>query len=169
MSRKPAITVTDRAEGAKNRNAALARRLEGNPFATGNRPIPLSDNEKWQTRWANSELNDNRHWQMKADLGWEPVTAADLADGVTADSIGLRIAEDGGLVRGTRGTERLYKMPKADYQTIVDRKTASNNKGIGSASKVKADAANAAAASHGPEAAEYIANLPGQVIDKITA
>lgn len=168
MSRKPSISVTSRGEGAKNRNAALARRLQGNPFASGSRPIPLKDSERWQTRWANSELNENRHFQMKADLGWEPVTAADLPNGVTPDGIGLSVAPDGQLCRGVRGTERLYKMDKEDFAAVQERKTQANLKGIGSASKIKADMADAAAASHGSEAAEFINSMPGQVIDKIT-
>lgn len=168
MSRTPRVTVTDRAEGARNRNAALARRLQGNPFATGSRSIPLRDAKKWATRWANNEFNENRHWQMTHELGWEPVRAADLPDGVTPESLGLKVSEDGGLVRGARGQERLYKMAAEDLQAVQQRKADLNMKGIGSASKVKSDLAEAAAGSHGSEAAEFINDMPGQVIDKIT-
>lgn len=168
MSRPARVTMTSRAEGGKNRNAALARRLQGNPFATGNRSIPLKDDAKWATRWANNEFNENRHWQMTHDLGWEVVTPADLPEGVTPETLGLRVAEDGGLVRGVRGQERLYKMAAEDFTAVQQRKTEANMKGIGSASKVKDDTANAIAGSHGSEAADFVANMPGQVIDKIT-
>lgn len=167
MSRKPTVTVTSRAEGGRNRNAALARRLAGNPHASGSRAVPLKHAEIWATRWANNEMNDNRHWQMTHELGWEPVTREDLEDGVTPDSLGLRVSEDGGLVRGARGNERLYKMRKEDQDAVMARKTEYNLRGVGSAAKIKQDAANAAAASHGTEAADYIANLPGEVVDKL--
>jgi hypothetical protein len=167
MSRTPRITMTSRAEAAKNRNAALQRRLEGDPFAGGSTPIPLKEPTRWVTRWASSEFNAGRHWEMTARKGWDPVTA-DMLDQATPESLGMQVAEDGQLCRGVRATERLYRMAAEDFAEVQRLKTEKNLQGIGSASKVKADAAEAAAASHGAEAGEYIHNLPGSVIDKIT-
>jgi hypothetical protein len=164
---RPRVSMTSRAEGAKNRNAALARRLQGNPFATGSKSVPVRDPEKWALRWANSDANENRHYQMTHDLGWESVTPADLPEGVTPDQIGLRVSEDGGLVRGVRGQERLYKMAAEDFAAVQQRKTEANLRGVGSAAKIRHDMANATASAHGSEAADYVHNLPGEVVDKM--
>jgi hypothetical protein len=59
-------------------------------------------------------------------------------------------------------------MDKDDFALVQQRKTEANLKGIGSASKVKSDIANAAAGAHGSEAADFLSHMPGQVIDKIT-
>jgi len=165
MPRKSQITVTSRADAARTRNAALARRLQGNPFGGGNRAIPLKEPGRFHTYIENTYLNENAFYEMK-EKGWEPLTPEDLACEVK-DS-GFRLSEDGYLVRGEHGREMIFKMSKEDYRELEAAKTRANNRGIGSASKIRDEVANAAAGSLGSEAADYISKLPGQVIDHIS-
>jgi hypothetical protein len=137
----------------------LERRLKGDPRYTPAPTIPLREAGKWYVKEANSYGDLNRHYEMVHAEGYEPVTLNDLADGVTPDSIGYRLSEDGiTLVRGERGQERLYKMSKVNRARLDARKTAMNNKGMGSAKAVREDIANATAATHGSEAADFVAS-----------
>lgn len=172
MARKSQITVTARAEGVKNahaeiarRNPALARRLAGNPFGGGSRAVPLKEPERWHTYVANTYVNESEFLLMK-ERGWEPLTEDDLACPVSES--GFRKSPDGYLVRGEMGREMVFKMDVEDYRLLEQAKTNANMKGIGSAKKIKSDMAEAAASSMGDEAASYIHNLDGQVIDRIT-
>lgn len=172
MSRKPTITVTARADNAKTaatelarRNPALARRLAGNPFGGGSRALPLKEPARWHTYIGNTYADEGEFVTLR-ELGWEPLRADDLACPV--DESGYRQSVDGYLVRGPQGQEMLWKMSVEDYRLMSAAKTDANMKGIGSAKKIKQDMADAAAGSMGDEAANYIHNLDGQVVDRIT-
>jgi hypothetical protein len=167
--RKSSISVTSRADSAKTRNVVLARRLaSGNPDGGGNRSIPLKEPERWYTRIENCLVDSGRFYKMVHELGYEPVKPEDLA--CTPAEIGFTVSPDGNIVRGPLGAdqEMLFKMPKEDRALLDEAMTRRNMQGIGSASKVKADLANAAGGALGGEAGDYIANLDGGVIDRIT-
>lgn len=171
MPRKSQITVTARADGAKNahaelarRNPALARRLAGSPFGAGNKALPLKEPGRWATYLENTYANDSAFIDMRAK-GWEPMTADDLA--CAPSDVGFRVSVDGYLVRGKEGQEMLFKMTVEDHALMTDAKTAANMKGIGSRKKIQADIAEAASGQLGDEAADYLSNLPGQVVDRI--
>lgn len=164
--RKSQITVTNRADTAKTRNVALARRLaSGRVFNAGTQDIPLKEPGRWHVHIGNAELNESRHYQMK-EGGWKPLLPEDL--GCSVEESGFRKSPDGYLVRGPQGKEMAFKMAKEDYRQLEAAKTRANMRGIGSASKAKADIAEAASGQLGDEAATYISKLPGQVIDTIT-
>lgn len=172
MARKSSITVTNRAEGAKNaavelarRNPALARRLASNPHGSGSRSIPLKEPGRWHTYVANTYLDESAFLRMK-EGGWVPLTTDDLACKV--EESGFRLSPDGYLVRGVNGQEMVFKMPAEDYRLLVQAKTDANLKGIGSQSKIKQDMAEAASGQMGDEAASYISKLDGKVVDTIT-
>lgn len=153
--RKPQITVTDRS--AFSVDDVIARRLSGEPFGLKSADIPLREPGKWALRIANSQMNDARHYDMVHRLGYQPATLDDLAEGVTPESVGFRLAEDGKtLCKGVRGDEVLYKMPKDAHTKIQFAKAAANSKSMTSERAAKEDVANAAAAQHGSQAAEYI-------------
>ena len=166
MPRKSNITVTDRADSAKTRNAALARRLaSGNVQGGGNRQIPLKEAARWHTYIANTYLNEGQFYGMR-QKGWVPLEPADL--NCSVEESGFRLSVDGYLVRGPRGEEMVFKMEKDDYAALAAAKTAANMRGIGSASNIKADMANVAGSALGSEAGDYIHGLDGAVVDRIT-
>lgn len=157
---KPSITVSPRADESQwDPNDVIAKRLAGAPFGVKTDEIPLKEPGRWQLYIASSQVNEGRHYEMTRVKGWVPFTKDQLADGISPESLGFRVAEDGNtLVRGVRGDEVLYMMPKATYEQIQMRKAESNTKGMRSEKAAKADVAEAAAAAHGAEAAEFIAN-----------
>jgi hypothetical protein len=161
--RKSQISVTSRADGQKTRNAALARRLAGNVQGGGSRSLPLKEPQRWHTYIANTFLNEDEFYRMRHERGWEPLMPEDLA--CKPEEAGFMVSPDGYLVRGPQSKEMVFKMDAEDYKLLEAAKTQQNLKGIGSAKKIKADMAEAAAASHGSEAADYVNNLPGQVVD----
>lgn len=166
MARKSNITVTSRADAAKTRNVALARRLaSGRIHTSGTKDVPLKEPQRWHTHIASALLDESRFYQMKQN-GWVPLTPADLDCPV--EESGFSLSPDGYLVRGPQGKEMIFKMDKADYRLLEQAKTDANMRGIGSASKVRSDMAEAASGTLGDEAANYISKLPGQVIDTIT-
>lgn len=172
MARKSAITVTSRAHAAKDRAAAaarnpvLAKRLaSGNINGLGTMGLPLKDPEKWYTRIENQLADPNMFYRMRHELGYEPLTAEDLA--CTPQEAGFR-EEAGILVRGAIGHEEMvFKMAKEDRAVLEQMATSQNLRGIGSASKIKADMAEAASSQLGGEAAEFIHGLSGSVVDSI--
>ena len=155
MSKKPQITVTPR-QGDIDLDAIIAKRLAGNPFGGGTTEVPLAEPERWDVYIANGDLHPSRLYEMKMRLGWVEVTAADLAPGITPESIGFSISETGALCRGPRGQEVVFKQPKAIRAKIMERKTDVNKRGMGDPKTVKADMVNAAGASHGDEAANFL-------------
>ena len=162
---KKQITVTSRGDLQKTRNLALARRLAGNVHGGAPRALPLNEPDRWQVYEANTYANENEFYLMR-ERGWVPLEASDLACPI--EESGYRLNEAGALVRGERGKEMLWKMEKSDYAVLMAAKTAQNNKGIGSAKQTRQDLANAIAGPMGSEAADFIYNSPGSVIDTIT-
>ena len=174
--RRSAITVTSRAEGARNatvaalrENPVLARRLaSGNLQGGGNTAIPLKDADRWYTRRDNQLADPNMFYRLVHEMGYQPVKAEDLADGITPSMIGYRVTEDGYLVQGPQGHEEmLFKMDKHARTLLDQAMTDQNKQGIGATSKIKADLAEAAGSQLGSEAGDYIHGLDGQVIDQI--
>ena len=160
--RKSQVTVVSR------RSAALARRLApgANPFAGGTRHIPLKEPQRWATRIENDYADEGGVYRAIHELGWEPVLVEDLD--CRPEDVGLRVNEQGYLVRGEKGREVLLKMPIEDFKEVTRKKTEFNNRAIGSAKKIKDDAANAAAAQFGPEAGDYVdKHMHGEVVDKL--
>lgn len=155
---KPDITVTPRSdESTWSADDVIAKRLAGQPFGIKTDAIPMREPGKWALRIANSQVYDSRHYDMVHKLGYVPFTVDDLAPGITAESVGFRVAEDGKtLVRGIRGDEVIYKMPKDSYDQIQRAKADLNTKSLKSETAARQDAAQAAAGAHGDQAAEYI-------------
>lgn len=155
----PEITVTPRSdESTWHPEDVIAQRLAGSPFGIRADAIPLREPGKWALRIANSGVNDSRHYDMVHKLGYVPFTRSDLPDNITPESIGFRVAEDGQtLVRGTRGDEVIYKMPKDSYEQIQLAKAAKNVEGMTSEKKARGEVATAAAQTHGSQAGEFIA------------
>ena len=92
---------------------------------------------------------------MRHKKHWDPVYVSDLADGVTPESVGWRVGEDGQLCRGPKGDQKLYKQTKERRAITREARTLANMKGIGSAKAVKESVANAAGSQLGSEAADY--------------
>jgi hypothetical protein len=171
MASKSRITVTSRANVAKDRMAAaarnpvLAKRLAGNLHGGGNSTLPLKEPGRWYTRIENQLADPNMFYRMRHEMGYEPLTAADL--NCTPQEAGFR-EENGVLVRGAVGHEEMvFKMATEDRAVLEQAMTQANLQGIGSAKKIKADLAEAAGAQLGSEAGDYINGLSGSVIDQI--
>lgn len=158
MKQKPEITVTPRSdESTWSPDDIIAKRLSGHPFGIKADQIPLREPGKWALRIANSQVHDSRHYDMVHRLGYVPLSIDDLAGGITPESLGFRLSEDGKtLCRGVRGDEVVYKMPKEAYDQIQMAKAAKNVEGMHSEGKAKNEVAEAAAGVHGSQAAEYI-------------
>jgi len=155
--KRPRVTVAPRSvETAFSVEDIVQRRIQQDPFGAKELPIPLAEPGKWALKEANAEVDPGRHYAIVHRDGWVPLTPADLAPGVTAESIGYRVSEDGHLVRGVHGQERLYKMAKAHRDQIQLAKTAANKRGMGSAAKVRDDLASAAGSQMGDEAGSFI-------------
>lgn len=106
----------------KREISVIERRLKsGSVFATGSRPIPLKHPKQWTARVVNSQISDNRLYEMQADKGWQYLEPDDLA--VKPEEIGFRVL-DGKVVRGTQGQEVLMKMDISDYKAIQKAKDA---------------------------------------------
>lgn len=140
---------------AKKPISIVDRRLaSGSVFAASSRPIPLVEPEMWELRIVNTQISDQRLWEVQADKGWVYAEPSDIAVDVT--ELGLRI-QDGRIVRGTQGHEVLMKMPKGEYRKIVKMKDAENRKRtFGDKNKHKQDIVNAAASELGDQAASFL-------------
>ena len=167
-SEKPTITVNPRSdESTWSADDIIAKRLSGEPFGMRTDEIPLKEPGHWQLYIANSQGNESRHYDMVHRKGWKPFTKADLAEGISPESLGFRVAEDNQtLVRGVRGEEVIYKMPKADYDAIQAQKAAANTRDMRSGTAAKQAAAEAAVAAHGPQAAEYLSHANLTITDR---
>lgn len=157
---KPSVQVTSR------RSAALERRLAAgaNPHQTSAKVIPLREPHRWQLYIGNDYAGDDGLYRMVHEYGWLPLEPSDLA--CKPEEIGYRVNESNHLVRGPQGREVIFKMDKADYALLVQRKTEKNMQGIGSASKTKSQVAEAAASTFGPEAGDYVhKHVTGTVTD----
>lgn len=156
----PVVKVTSR------RSAALDRRLApgSNPNATAVRAIPLKEPSRWQLYIGNDYNSPDDLYRIVHEYGWMPLELADLA--CKPEEIGFRVNEMNHLVKGPQGREVIFKMDKADYALLMQRKTERNMVGIGSASKTRAQVAQAASNVFGDEAAEFIhRNIKGTVTD----
>lgn len=143
-------------EGAWSQDDVLAARLAGQPFGVRAEAIPLREPARWHLYIANSAGDEGRHYDMVHRKGWAVCTTADLAPGILPESIGFRVNEAGALVRGHRGDEVVYKMPKAIYEKLQRAKAERNVAGQRSESKARSEVAEAAAAAHGDQAAEFL-------------
>ena len=94
--KEPTITVQARSDEATwSADDIIAKRLSGQPFGVRSDVIPMREPGKWALRVANSDVHESRHYDMTHKLGYLPVLSSDLAEGVTPESMGFRIAEDG--------------------------------------------------------------------------
>lgn len=169
QKRKP-IKVTSRADAAKNTNAVLARRLAGNVFGHAEFKVPLREPEKWYTRWENTLVNPQQHYEMVHNLGYVPVTEDDLL--VSAVEAGVELTPDKKVCRGSGAMlEILYKMPREDRRELEMAQTEHNNRIIGKGSQkgTRNAIAQAASAQLGDEAASFLNSMPGSVVDTITS
>lgn len=172
MARKIPITVTSRANAAKDRIAAasrnpvLAKRLaSGNLQGSGSSDVPMKEPERWYTRRDNQLADPNMFYRLVHEMGYQPVTAEDL--NCTPQEAGYRV-ENGYLVKGPAGQEEmLFKMSREDRALLDQATTVQNLHGIGSQAKIKADMAEAAAAQGGSEAGDFINGLSGSVVDQL--
>lgn len=157
-AKKPRITVAPRSDESQwSQDDILARRLNGEPFGLKQDGIPMKEPGKWAVRIANSQLHESRHYDMVHKLGYKPMTKDMIADGITPESLGFKLAEDGQtLCRGIRGDEVLYVMPKDIYDQIQFAKAEANVKGMKSETAAKNEAAEALVGVHGDQAAEYV-------------
>ena len=146
--RKP-VELTSR------RSVALAKRLApgGNVFGAGSKAVPMRE-PGWKQKWFNSDYYPGRLHEARHDKGWEPVVPADLA--VPIEELGFMVNALGHIARGARGEEVLFKMDARDHHEVAMRKTEANNREIGRPEKTKAVLANAAAATHGDEAGQFV-------------
>lgn len=147
---KPAVQVTSR------RNEALQRRLApgGNVFGGGTRALPLKEPQRWHTRIENDFADAQQVYRAVHEFGWEPLTVDDLA--CKPEEVGLTLNAQGYLTRGAQGREVVLKMDKRDYREVERLKTEKNMQGIGSPTKTRTQAAEAAAAAFGPEAGDAV-------------
>lgn len=167
MQKKP-ITVTSRQDAVEN--AVLKRRLSGNVFGHQRGEIPLRDPHKWYIRWENTLVNPQMHFEMVHELGYLPVTEADLS--VPAAEAGVQLTPEGNVCRGSgQLLELLYKMAIEDRRALEAAQTDHNNRiiGKGSQSGTRNAIANAAGASLGDEAASFLNSMPGSVVDTLTS
>jgi hypothetical protein len=103
---------------------------------------------------------------MVHELGYLNVHKDDLAGDPT--QIGVQTTPEGFVCRGAGATlELLFKMPREDRAILEAAHTEENNKriGKGSASGTKNAITSAASAQLGDEAASFLHNMPGQVVD----
>lgn len=126
----------------------LDRRL-ANPFGTPGVEITLTTPGLWQIRIINSEVRRGRMHDITHNKGWVFVDPTEL-DGAP-EEYGFKVVEHR-LVRGDRGEEVLMKMPQADYDRVLEAKTALNLKALGKSAL--RDTVGAKAAEAGDEAAD---------------
>lgn len=147
---KPSISVVQR------------RLRSASPFRANSGAVPLKD-PTMIARIANAGVSATRHFDMVHELGWVPVTAADLA--VPPDQVGFTLNASGYVCRGAHGEEVVFMMKRTDADAITARKAEVNKKSMGSTAKVKQDLAQAAAAQYGSEAGDFVHNAVGDVTD----
>lgn len=158
--RKP-VELTSR------RSIALAKRLApgGNVFGSGSKSVPMRE-AGWKQKWFNGDYYPGRLHEARHEKGWVPVTPDDL--GVPIEELGFSVNALGHIARGARGEEVLFKMDARDYHEVSIRKTEANNREIGRPENTKSVLANAAAATHGDEAGQFVHDhFVGTVKDQI--
>ena len=151
---KPAKTTHIANEPVSDCLSVLNRRLL-HPFGSPSRHIPLTGNKTgWivRTFCADAE-HPNRHYDAVSRLGWEPLTAADIA--VSVESLGFVKSADNRVVRGPQGHEVLMAMPADIYAKVQQAKAAYNSKSV-KPSANRESVANAAGKTYGDEAGSII-------------
>ncbi len=152
----PVVTVVDRGDPASfDVDTIIAKRLSGEPFGARQTTVPLRDPKRWATMEANSLADRNMHYRMVHEYGWRPVTADDLAPGITPESIGWRVGAGGILCRGPQEDQKLYKQPLDVRTRIAKAKADANMRDMGSAAKVKAAIAEQIGSQLGSEAGDF--------------
>lgn len=140
----------------KRELTVVERRLKsGSIFAASSKPIPLTEPDRWTVRFVNSQISDNRIWEMQADKGWVYAALEDLA--VKPEEVGCRL-QDGRIVRGQHGHEVLMKMERDDYAAIQKAKDKANRDMTFGAKATKDAIVSAAGAAEGigPQGAEFL-------------
>lgn len=147
----------------KREISVVERRLKsGSVFATGSKPMPLVEPDRWEVRVVNGQISDARLWEMQAEKGWVYLAAEDLA--VEPHEIGFRV-QDGRVVRGTHGHEVVMKMPRTDYRAIQKQKDRENRiNTFGTAANKKAIVAAAQSEPGGARGAEFL----DRAVERIT-
>jgi hypothetical protein len=133
----------------------VERRLKsGSIFSASSKPVPLVDPDRWTIRIVNSQISDNRIWDMQADKGWVYAAPSDIA--VPLHEIGFR-EQDGRVVRGQHGHEVVMKMERDDYAAVQKAKDAENRKQTFGAKATKEAILSAAAGEQdGDRGAEFL-------------
>lgn len=138
---------------AKKAISVIERRLQGpSALMEGSVGIPLKD-PTWTLRWENGDIAPDHLWRVINVLGWEYVTAEDIA--CPLEEVGA-IVRDGRVVRGERGKEVLVKMRLSDYKKVQKKKTQENLSVTFDKKKLKGAVVGQVASEHGDEAADFI-------------
>lgn len=135
------------------RISVLDRRMN-DPFGTPSRPVPLrGDKVGWVVReFTRSPERPSRHYQAVFDLGWMPLTTADIA--VDPHSLGYDILPDHRIAKGTHGETILMAMPAADYDKLVWAKERINSQRL-KKETTRDTLAQETATVHGAEAGDF--------------
>ena len=121
----PRKAMTEDAPKKRNVSVVERRLKSGSIFSASSKPIPLTEPERWTVRFVNSQISDNRIWEMQADKGWQYAEPSDIAVPVT--ELGCRVQDDR-IVRGQHGSEVLMKMERADYAAVQAAKDVENRR-----------------------------------------
>lgn len=155
MPRRPRIEVTERSLqtglDVLMSDPRYKARLQ-NPFNEPSSPINLKDDSR-ECRWFNAGKGSDHIWRSKRK-GWDQVRESDVLD---LEQIGgYNKSPEGFITRGERGQEVLMSMPKIVRVAIQTQKTRANNATMGNPNAMKNEVVNAAGASLGSEAADYL-------------
>lgn len=158
----PKTPTPETPEKKRPKISVLERRLSS-PFGEPSVAITLKE-PGWECRWFNADVATDHIWRAK-HKGWEGVTPDELRD---PEQIGgYAVSPDGFVTRGTQGKELLMKMPAEWRKQILDAKTEQNRKNMRPGA-MRREAADAAGAQFGEEAATFVANsrVIGDVVDQ---
>ncbi len=139
------------------------RRLKGDAiFGSPSKSIPMKD-PKMFPRWFNRAIRADKFFEAENEKGWIKVHVSDVA---SQDAIsGYVVTGEGYVTRGPRGDEMLYMMPREQYKQIQQAKDAANRSRLGSKAKRIDHVAEGAAATLGPQAADFIREEGGPTIE----
>lgn len=119
----PTLSVIERRIASGDRNVLRPRQV-----ALLDQPEPMT------TRVVNTAI-DSRWHQITADLGWVPVTPAEIAGGLPQ---GDMRADGARVVMGDQGREVLVKMPSRLYRQIQTARARKDDKAMRSKTKFQA-------------------------------
>lgn len=131
-----------------------------NVFGLPSTEIALKD-KQFATHWVNTAVRDSRFREM-TEAGYLPVRPEYLAD---PRSFLFTVSPDGYVTKGARGEEVLMYSTKENVAKRAEEKARRNQSGM---RNVKAEAVEAAGASLGDEAADFLnrhSNVVGGVRD----